>query len=242
MAVPDRWSVRRRRRGVAASAAAAGVGLLAAPVLVSALPSAAPLAVSTIGVEASAGNAAACVSYWLQIGAFRDGANASRLVASASTVLPADGGPALLVAQVDVGGAPLYRVLSGPHDAAAAEARRAAFLAAGMPVSASTSTVACPAVTTTAPPVISAEAPSLTAGIQVQVGAFRSLDYAQRRADEVNAALGGAVVAGEFSVVTVEHLGAPLHRVRSRAHARAEADALLVLVRTTVPEAALVTV
>jgi cell division septation protein DedD len=198
----------------------------------------------------------ACVVYWLQIGAFRDVGNATRLVGQATALIAGDGGPALLVAQIDVGGAPLYRVLSGPHDAAFAEQRRLKFQAAGVPVSASTSTVeepcgaAAPSVTVpplgpppTGTPAISAEPPPASvAGVQVQAGSFRSIDYAQRMAAELNAALGTSVVPGEFSVVSVEVGGAPLYRVRSRVHARAEGDALLVLVRTTVPDAALVNV
>jgi hypothetical protein len=43
-------------------------------------------------------------------------------------------------------------------------------------------------------------------------------------------------------VVSVDVGGAPLYRVRSRVHARATGDALLVLVRAVFPEAALVNV
>lgn len=265
-----------RRRGALLSAGVAMASLAAVPAV--AWTTAAPPTIEIAALQgaeaesADAGDAGAgvdaagCVAYWLQIGAFRDGANATRLVLAASKVVPADGGPALLVVQVDVGGSPLYRVLSGPHDAAGAEVRRAAFVAAAIPVSLSTSTVTgCPTPTvapapapsptpttaaaptvTAAPmpaPVISAEPPpAMAAGLQVQAGSFRSLEYAERRAAELNAALGSAVVAGEFAVVTVEYAGAPLHRVRSRSHARAEADGLLVLVRAVVPEAALVSV
>lgn len=260
MAVPGGLSTPLRRRASTASALVAGLGLVGVPLVVARMPDASPplrLAIAAEQSDATADDAAlvdaACVSYWIQIGAFRDPANAARLVGEAGQLVAGDGGPSLLVVQVEVGGAPLYRVVSGPHDAAAADRRRAVFVAAGVPVSMSTSsiadcpaaptTTAAPAVTappTTAPPPISAESPALTAGMQVQAGAFRSLEFAQRRAAELNAALGAAVVAGEFSVVTVDLNGAPLYRVRSRPHARAEADALLVLVRSIVAEAALV--
>ena len=197
-----------------------------------------------------------CVVYWLQVGAFRDIGNATRLVGDATRIVAGDGGSSLLVAQVTMGGAPLYRVLSGPHDAATAEQRRAKFIAAGLAVSTSTSTVegpcstAAPSVPVPAPappptgtPAITAEPPpAAVAGLQVQAGSFRSLDYAQRRAAELNTALGTKVVPGEFTVVSVDMGGAPLYRVRSRVHARATADALLVLVRAVVPEAALLNV
>ncbi|MCC6435952.1 MAG: SPOR domain-containing protein [Acidimicrobiales bacterium] len=265
MHVPDGYPVRRRRSllraGVLGAAGAVAVSGSAVAWAGAPNPRLAALTAQAAGVQAGVAldSTSDCVAYWLQIGAFRDGANATRLVLAASKALPPDGGPALLIVEVDVGGSPLYRVLSGPHDAAGAEARRAAFAAAAIPVSLSTSTVrgcpapstptpttaAAPTVTAPAPPtpVISAEPPpAMAAGLQVQAGSFRSLEYAQRRVAELNAALGSAVVAGEFAVVTAEYAGAPLYRVRSRSHARAEADGLLVLVRAVVPEAAIVSV
>lgn len=223
-----------------------------------------PLATGA-GVGAQSGQS--CVVYWLQLGAFRDAGNAGRLAGTAAALVAADGGPAPMMVQVDIGGAPLYRVLSGPHDAAAADARKAVFLAAAIPVSASTSTLVegCPATaqgasTAASTPVpvpataaalapapvvatVSASAPGPgVAGFQVQAGAFRSAEYAQLLADSVNAALGGQVVPGEFTVVAVEAGGAPLYRVRSRTHPRADADVLLAMVRAGTPQAALAAV
>jgi cell division protein FtsN len=208
---------------------------------------AAALALVAVGVAATVAPAAAqttsCTSYWAQAGAFRSIDNATRFLAETKRL--AGGSVPVVVLVAPVAGLPMYRVVAGPLTQAEADVVAAGLRAGGIVASISTRTTECP--TGSGPgapgPTVTTSAGSNVSGqFRVQVGAFRSSDYAMRLANDTQAKLGANAPAGEITVTVASVGGAPLYRVQSQAHSRAAAEALLAHVRAVQPTAAAVLV
>jgi cell division septation protein DedD len=210
---------------------------------------AATLALIGVGLTSAISPAAAqatCTSYWAQAGAFRSIDNATRFLADTKRVAGPNVPVVVLVAPV--AGLPMYRVVAGPLTKAEADAVAASLQASGIAPSISARTTDCTGGTSPGTPapgpttVTTSAGSSVGATFRVQVGAFRSADYAMRLANDTQAKLGANVRAGEIAVVMANVGGAPLYRVQSQAHDRATAEVLLARVRAVQPTAAAVLV